>query len=208
MDSVCAEFGHVASQRERELLASVLGSGEQVLVVVSGIVPLDLEQLHERGIGVAVATDRRVLFLRHGKSDAPVSIDLQHNAVQSAICKAGESLAEIEFQLRGGNSVVVSEAVPNWAASRIADDINFASRSSDGSKDREKATSGSAASAREPGTGRRGGARNRSQRAQSAQEPAPKKKRGCCTTGLIESGVILGLFVLLLILVGILVEVP
>ena len=208
VEAVCAEFGHVASEREMELLANVLQSGEQVLAVASGIVPLDLNQLDKKGVGIAVSTDRRVLFLRHGKSDAPVSIDLQHDAIQSATRKAGESLAEIEFRFHGGNSVTVTDAVPNWAASRLADAVNGATGSADVARDSETSVSKPAADTGQRDTQSRGAARRQSVKPANRAGSAPKKKRGCFATGLIVIGVIFGLLVVLLVAVGIFVELP
>lgn len=208
VEAVCAEFGYVASEREMELLVSSLLPQESVLVVASGILPLDLEQPDQSGIGVAVATDRRVLFLRHGKSDGQVSIELRPDAIESVVSKAEGSYAEMVFQLREGDAVIVSDIVPDWAASRFADVVTAHIASVGGAKGREKAASRFAGGADGAETSRWIDERNHSSGLDGSAEPAQKKKRGCFATGLIVIGVIFGLLIVLLVLVGIFVDVP
>lgn len=190
-----------------ELLASSLLPQESVLVVVSGTVPLDLGCPEKTGMGLAVATDRRVLFLRHGKSDGRESIDLQYSLIESAKSEAGDSIAEIEFQLRKGNSVKVSEMVPDWAALRFADEVNAQTGSVGGARNQEQSAPGHAGTGGAE-TSKWGDERNHSSGTHGNAELAPKKKRGCFATGLIVIGVIFGLLIVLLVLVGIFVDVP
>lgn len=66
IDSVCAEFGDLASGRERDFLFDELLPNEVVSVVLKGEVPFDPKQpAAKRGTGIAVATNRRALFLGH-----------------------------------------------------------------------------------------------------------------------------------------------
>ena len=110
-----AKYAESASERERALLASTLLPDEKVLAVVSGKVPLDLKQPETTKEGIAAATDRRVLFLRHTSSSAPESMALARRDIESASAGA----RTVEIRLRDGTSLNISVG-PHESAGRFA----------------------------------------------------------------------------------------
>ena len=110
-----AKYAESASERERELLASVLLPDEKVLAVVSGKVPLDLKQPKTTREGIAAATDRRVLFLRHTTGSAPEWVALDQHDIESASAGA----RTVEIRLRDGTSLNVSVG-PHESPGRFA----------------------------------------------------------------------------------------
>ena len=103
MDGIDARFAESATGREMALLASVLEPNEKLLEVVSGQVPLDLNQPDTRLKGVAALTDRRVLFLRHADRSPPESVALERAEIESA----GARPRSIQIRLNDGTSLKV-----------------------------------------------------------------------------------------------------
>ena len=121
VEAKCAEFGDLASERERRALVSQLLPGEKVLVVLKGNVPLDSEHPQGvRGEGIAVATGRRVIFLSLGDLGEPRECTLSVSSIRSASSSIEQTLGMIEIHLTTtgivrADSLQPVEAVPNFA---------------------------------------------------------------------------------------------
>ena len=127
VDAVCAEFGDLASERERGLLVANLRHDEEVLVVLRGNVPLDLaRQHHQHGTGIAVATDQRVLFLSHQDQDiARVrTLSVSMGSFPKVSSSVGRMQGEIEFDLATAGVVRADSLEPVEEVARFADAVN------------------------------------------------------------------------------------
>lgn len=130
----CIEFGIFAPDAERDLIAEELRAEEDVLVVVRGRVPADLDSSGDRGEGTAAATNQRVIFVRHGPLDEAWTCFLPLDEVEaSSVSVAGRP--SIRFKRPGQSSIYITFAAPEFSVPRFVDAVNSAAL---GSSPKEK----------------------------------------------------------------------
>ena len=117
VDKVCAAFGGYATKREKAFLIDELLPEEEVLVVVQGDIPLDVDLPDkERGQGIAVATNHRVLFLRHGSVGDRKGCLLDNDGIASATQKRGLVFGGLQLLLPDGRIFEAKQLRPKNAA--------------------------------------------------------------------------------------------
>ena len=118
------EFGILVPDVERDFLAHELRPDEEVLAVVRGRIPLDLDGARRRGEGIAVATSQRVLFGHHGGRGESSTCFLPLGQVDSASPSSVAGRPSIRINLSDESSVYITFTEPEFAVRRFLEAVN------------------------------------------------------------------------------------
>lgn len=120
VNSVCAEFGDLATPLERDYLFDELLPGEVVLVVLKGDVPLDPNEPDtKRGTGIAVATNLRALFLGYDAAFRRLGMLLPKAGVDTVTFDNDSTSIRISVTSTDGIVYECMNVVPKSAAVRF-----------------------------------------------------------------------------------------
>ena len=93
---------------ERRMLYDLLDDGERLEGLVGGTFRKDTDRLHKHS-GVAVATDKRILFLDHGILGSTETMEIGYRHIESVTHSTGMVMAGIQVVGRGASSYRIED---------------------------------------------------------------------------------------------------
>ena len=124
IDSVCAEFGDLASARERDFLFDELLPNEVVLVVIKGEVPFDPNRPYMvKGTGIGVATSQRALFLGHDAAGDRAGMLLPKAGIVSTSFDEDSFSSKVSVTSEDGIVYRCVDVLPKHAATRFVESL-------------------------------------------------------------------------------------
>ena len=124
IDSVWAECSPAHSRKdhsgERKMLYDILDTDESLNGLVGGTFRQDTDRMHKHR-GVAVATDRRVLFLDKGVLGSTERMEIAYENIESVTTSTGMMFAGVQVVGRGASSYRIEDIAPKEAATKFVD---------------------------------------------------------------------------------------